>query len=191
MPENNRATSPDAIFRHVDKVIVNGKEYSSLDEMPLEIHAICLDALAAINQNARDHEVERSGSTAGFPRHLVIDDVATAVDEQSGTVNSQEDRPGYGCFIAMLAALTLFYVMTIVVPGRRESLDRWIARRPTWREFLVTWTFVVVPLSALLWGGFYFFGERFLKALLFGVKLIVVVVIVSFIIAIVAMLLGL
>ncbi len=102
----------------------------------------------------------------------------------------REERPGCGCFLVILAGIMAMYLLHIAIPGRNEGLDHWIARQPTGKEFLAYCTFVVLPLSAFLWGGFYLFGERFIQVLYWGFMCIAALAIVCCVIVIVGTLLG-
>jgi hypothetical protein len=112
------------------------------------------------------------------------------MDESGKGDAEREEKPGCGCFLVILTGITAMYVLHIVLPGKHEALNDWLARQPTWREFLGYCTFVVVPLSAFLWGGFYLFGGRFLRALCWGFLLIAALAIVGYVIVIVRLLLG-
>jgi hypothetical protein len=105
--------------------------------------------------------------------------------------NDGDDRPGCGCFLTILAGITVMYIMHISLPGRHEAIAHWIARQPTWWGFVRTWTFIVVPIAGFFGLGFYLFRGRFLEALFLAIKIIGVLVILGYVAVIVATLLGL
>lgn len=114
---------------------------------------------------------------------IVMDQIETSDAER-------EEKPGCGCLIAILAGMIAMYVLHIALPGRHEGIDHWIARQPTGKEFLAYCTFVVLPLSAFLWGGIYLFGKRFIQVLYWGFMCIIALTIVGYVIVIVGTLLG-
>jgi hypothetical protein len=112
------------------------------------------------------------------------------MDQFDNSDAGREERPGCGCFLVVLAGITTMYVLHIMLPGKHEAMNHWIARQPTGKEFLVYCTFVVVPLSAFLWGGIYLFGKRFVLVLYWGFMFIAALTIVGYVIVIVGALLG-
>ena len=81
------------------------------------------------------------------------------------------------------------YLLHIAIPGRNQdwTIGSHVSRL---EKSSLHPTFVVLPLSAFLWGGFYLFGERFIQVLYWGFMCIAALAIVCCVIVIVGTLLG-
>jgi hypothetical protein len=176
--EQMRATMTEAIenpeVAEVTEIIVNDKKFASVEEMPPDLRRTYLQAIAASGEIAGNSlKTVRSGLPA---RQRTI----TIIEEHSGKEKNAEvdvEKPGLGWFLAILAGITVMYLMYLLIPGRHEPWAKFIARQPTWGSFFRGWTFFVLPVSSFLWLGIYLFRGRFFDALSLALKIFMAVLI--------------
>jgi hypothetical protein len=155
----------------VTEIIVNDKKYASVEEMPLDLRRTYLQAMAASS--------ESPGSSlkkilSGLPtRQRTI----TIIEDRSANAENADDdaeKPGLGWFLAILAGFTVLYLMYLLIPGRHEPMEKFLARQPTWGGFFRGWAFIVLPISSFLWLGFYIFRGQFSDAISLASKILLV-----------------
>ena len=103
-----------------------------------------------------------------FPGLLTKGRTITIIEDHSENAeNADEDaeKPGLGWFLAILAGITVMYLLHLLIPGRHEPMEKFIARQPTWGSFFRGWTSFVLPIASLLWIGFHFLSGTILRCI--------------------------
>lgn len=108
-----------------------------------------------------------------------------------------KEKPDFGCLLGFLFGTTAVYLYVTLVPplkGGIRRYDYWVEHQPTWGTIFVRWALIVVPITIVLWFGYYLSPERFGKSVVFilnAVRVVVAVVALGLIVAIVGHLFGL
>ena len=110
-----------------------------------------------------------------YSGHLTKERAFTIIKDHSEKAENASDdteKPGLGSFLAILVGITVIYLMYLLIPGRHEPWEKFIARQPTWGSFFKGWTFIVLPIASFLWLGFYCFRGRFFDTLSLALKIL-------------------
>jgi hypothetical protein len=155
----------------VTEIIFNDKKYASVEEMPLALRETYVEAMTGSSEIPGN---SLKTILSGLPtRHRTIT-IIEGRSEDAEDADEETKKPGLDSFLAILAGITVLYLMYLLIPGRHEPWAKFIARQPTWGNFFKGWTFIVLPIASLLWLGFYCSGRRFSDALSLAVKILMV-----------------
>lgn len=192
------------------RIFFEGQEYSSVEEMPPHVRSSYEQMQGLIQESLENQEEakvteiivnEKKSSNAipgntlqrFFSRLPTRQRTITIIEDHSEKPEDAEEeseKPGLDSFLAILAGITVFYLMYLLIPGKHEPWAKFIARQPTWGSFFRGWIFIVLPISSFLWLGIYLLRGRFFTVLSLAMKILMVGLILLIIAMILSALFG-